>query len=175
MGTEPRVCHSLVLCESCLLIKSWFLGEDLIKVNDIFPKYQQHIWWNIFFAALILHFNDISSGETESGYTGYTYINLRQKFSLCYDQRTLLILQIRFTVFPKTGLILGLRPANERRCYFVTTSLTGWAQAYSISPVKNYAQRSRVVVSVFWLIGLSLSRLLKGNRDLRIIASVLVK
>ena len=22
----------------------------------------------------------------------------------------------------------GLRPANERRCYFVTTSLTGWAQ-----------------------------------------------
>ena len=26
------------------------------------------------------------------------------------------------------GMILGLRPANERRCYFVTTSLTGWAQ-----------------------------------------------
>ena len=28
-----------------------------------------------------------------------------------------------------TGPILGLRPANERRCYFVTTSLIGWAQA----------------------------------------------
>ena len=27
-----------------------------------------------------------------------------------------------------SGLILGLRPANERRCYFVTTSLIGWAQ-----------------------------------------------
>ena len=26
------------------------------------------------------------------------------------------------------GLILGLRPANERRCYKVTTSLIGWAQ-----------------------------------------------
>ena len=26
------------------------------------------------------------------------------------------------------GLILGLRPANERRRYFVTTSLIGWAQ-----------------------------------------------
>ena len=25
--------------------------------------------------------------------------------------------------------ILGLRPANERRRYFVTTSLIGWAQA----------------------------------------------
>ena len=28
---------------------------------------------------------------------------------------------------PTTGLILGLRPANERCCYFVTTSLNGWA------------------------------------------------
>ena len=27
------------------------------------------------------------------------------------------------------GLILGLRPANERRRYFVTTSLIGWTQA----------------------------------------------
>ena len=28
-----------------------------------------------------------------------------------------------------TGLILGLRLANERRRYFVTPSLIGWAQA----------------------------------------------
>ena len=28
-----------------------------------------------------------------------------------------------------TELILGLRPANERRCYLVTRSLIGWAQA----------------------------------------------
>ena len=28
-------------------------------------------------------------------------------------------------------LILGLYPANERRRYFVTTSLIGWAQAYN--------------------------------------------
>ena len=28
----------------------------------------------------------------------------------------------------ESGLILGLRPANERRCYLVTTSLIGWAQ-----------------------------------------------
>ena len=27
-----------------------------------------------------------------------------------------------------TGLILGLRRANERQCYFVTESLIGWAQ-----------------------------------------------
>ena len=29
---------------------------------------------------------------------------------------------------PKSGLILGLRPANETQCYFVTTALTGWVQ-----------------------------------------------
>ena len=28
-----------------------------------------------------------------------------------------------------SGLILGLHPANERRRYFVTTSLIGWTQA----------------------------------------------
>ena len=28
-----------------------------------------------------------------------------------------------------SGPILGLRPANERRRYFVTTSLIGWVQA----------------------------------------------
>ena len=27
-----------------------------------------------------------------------------------------------------SGLILGLCPANERQCYFVTTSLIGWAE-----------------------------------------------
>ena len=28
-----------------------------------------------------------------------------------------------------TGLNLGLRPANERQCYFITKYLIGWAQA----------------------------------------------
>ena len=32
-----------------------------------------------------------------------------------------------------TGLILGLHPANERRCYKVTPSLIGWPQTYSES------------------------------------------
>ena len=27
-----------------------------------------------------------------------------------------------------SGLVLGLRPANERQCYKVTLSLIGWAQ-----------------------------------------------
>ena len=28
-----------------------------------------------------------------------------------------------------SGLSLGLHPANERQCYFVTMSLIGWVQA----------------------------------------------
>ena len=28
-----------------------------------------------------------------------------------------------------TGMILGLRSANKKRCYFATTSLNGWMQA----------------------------------------------
>ena len=28
-----------------------------------------------------------------------------------------------------SGVILGLRPANDRRRYFVTTSRNGWVQA----------------------------------------------
>ena len=33
------------------------------------------------------------------------------------------------SAYATTRLILGLRLANERRRYFVTTSLIGWAQA----------------------------------------------
>ena len=33
------------------------------------------------------------------------------------------------TTLSITGLILGLRPANERRRYFVKASLIGWVQA----------------------------------------------
>ena len=33
----------------------------------------------------------------------------------------------RYHLLAVEGLIIGLRPANERRRYFVTTSLIGWA------------------------------------------------
>ena len=31
-----------------------------------------------------------------------------------------------------TGLILGLHPANERHCYFVTASLIGWVHLHEV-------------------------------------------
>ena len=41
------------------------------------------------------------------------------------DQVTMLLANER------TELILGLCPASERRCYFATTALIGWAQAWN--------------------------------------------
>ena len=42
--------------------------------------------------------------------------------------------------FHSTGLILGLCPANERRRYFVTTYLIGWAQALA-NPITSAVSR----------------------------------
>ena len=41
-----------------------------------------------------------------------------------------------------SGMTLGLRPANERRRYFVTTSLIGWAKALSDYKVCNMTTRN---------------------------------
>ena len=43
-----------------------------------------------------------------------------------YSWRETLLEDMRHTGEDIAGLILGLRPANERRCYFLTTSLIGW-------------------------------------------------
>ena len=45
------------------------------------------------------------------------------------------------------GLILGLRPANERQRYFVTMSLIGLAQAYNQPCGSNVVSGSRVKTS----------------------------
>ena len=57
-----------------------------------------------------------------------------------------------------TGLILGLRRANERRCYFVRTSFIGWAQTenhpclhYFVSPYFNFPKGSDLLQSTLVL------------------------
>ena len=44
---------------------------------------------------------------------------------------TALVVKSEIQVKKNTGLILGLRPANERRRYKVTPSLIGWAQNWN--------------------------------------------
>ena len=48
-------------------------------------------------------------------------ISAKKKLTACCQVHTMWYHSI-------TGLILGLCLANERRCYFVTMSLIGWAQ-----------------------------------------------
>ena len=58
-----------------------------------------------------------------------------------------------------SGLILGLRPANERRRYSVTTSLIGWAQAWNQSCVCSTEDGFRgSPVLVLWLCALVVSK-----------------
>ena len=56
------------------------------------------------------------------------YIELYVWFSSSFDVVNWYVTGPYQVVFVLPGLILGLRPANERRCYKVTPSLIGWAQ-----------------------------------------------
>ena len=51
------------------------------------------------------------------------------KSAVDYSKDTTLFFLVKISLYIYTELILGLRPANGRRCYFVATSLIGWAQA----------------------------------------------
>ena len=49
------------------------------------------------------------------------------------------------------GLVLGLRPANERRCYKVTPSLIGWAQTWNQPYAVRAARRDNFTDVSFFL------------------------
>ena len=58
-------------------------------------------------------------------------------------------------VFPSagktySGLILGLRPANERRRYFVTTSLIGWSQTKD-QPCQLFIRKKEYKMNIIWV------------------------
>ena len=59
------------------------------------------------------------------------------------------LIYIYWSSLQHSGLILGLHPANERRRYFVTTSLIGWCKP-RIIPEHLYLS-----VHVTWLVGSS--------------------
>ena len=50
---------------------------------------------------------------------------------------------LEFSIAYRSRLILGLLPANERRCYKVTKYFIGWAQTW-ISPVVRFFEASLV-------------------------------
>ena len=57
-----------------------------------------------------------------------SYYCLKYHF-FCYQNSGRKCINENMSMVTVLGLILGLRPANERLYYFVTTSLIGWTQA----------------------------------------------
>ena len=72
---------------------------------------------------LLLHaLTDVRYTAAEEGPRMATYSIFNRSYFYCLHVR------ITMNQMSYTGLILGLRSANESRRYFVTTSLIGWAQ-----------------------------------------------
>ena len=94
------------------------------------------IWFYIYFSLAWIVDTRVKQSETHTQTTSiqprqltfivtppYQYFTL----SVLYTVNSI-ILEIAIYIYC-TGLILGVRPANERRRYFVTTSLIGWVQS----------------------------------------------
>ena len=106
-------CHAMTLSNNTLKDQSWSLESNLLlwKINDISCHEITWLWYN-----------NISNGSYRT-----IIIHLTNAI-LNWDTLTCLIFpQAR----PTAGLILGSHPAYERRRYYVTTTLIGWAQAWN--------------------------------------------
>ena len=57
-----------------------------------------------------------------------------------------------------SGISLGMRPANERRCYIVTTSLFGWAHTWSLVMLIKHSSWDRYQNLCLWISGLRIWR-----------------
>ena len=64
-------------------------------------------------------------------YAVYRPASIRTSFNSQRCRWIIVPIDTLLSALASTGMILGLRPINERRYYFVTTSLVGWAQAYN--------------------------------------------
>ena len=74
--------------------------------------------WNAMHAFLVRFYVRLGTARWEFANNGRTLCKLNEAASTMRNAKDAI-----------PGLILGLRPANERCRYFVTTSLIGWAQA----------------------------------------------
>ena len=87
-------------------------------VRNCYPLYDHcHIYLCSFLWGL-WHHNQLSRAEISNYIPQYSVSLTLQVLKLKYTGQTMAI----------SGLILGLCPANERRCYKVMPSVIGWAQ-----------------------------------------------
>ena len=119
-------------------MKTWYILLHLcpnINAGSVSLWYMLgHVWITMFVMTSsnghIFHVTGTLCGE----FTGHRWIP-RTKASDAelwyFFYLRLILIQALLSNYDRltAKLILGLHPANERRCYFVTTSLIGWAQA----------------------------------------------
>ena len=79
-----------------------------------------------------------------------------QQWLYMYTQRISCIISVYTDAFnwDISRMILGLHPANERRRYFVTTSLIGWAQTQPCIWNFNCMYSADILETLFWIVTL---------------------
>ena len=102
-----------------------------VRMRFLYLSYRKYIFLGYFCCCLYMHLWLYLYGKPLVHALSHTYLenilDIRHTVLLyaLFSERPV----ISFKVHCNTKLILGLCPANERRCYFVETSLIGWAQA----------------------------------------------
>ena len=99
--------------------------------------WQNPKWWDII-ALRLRHISFNTKGHLHSSHQDQNS-NKQVKSS---NKRTWCITKCHIT-----GFILGLRPANERRSYFVTMSFIGWAQTWNQPCIRTLLKRSNLIAS----------------------------
>ena len=90
---------------------------------DIFVAQESKMW-----GAMFTSFNSENNLSTTGVCITHSFQQIYDKYSKLYRQDLMRCIHLAHTGIAFTGLILGLRPANQRRRYKVTPSLIGWAQ-----------------------------------------------
>ena len=127
-------------CSNYIFILHLTLGFNKLRKDNCKPRRKTFEFWHL--VRLILETLRFSKEVNGSGKSDLYVIQLHYCFTLyiLFTEMEMLLfwlnsslstsVVVEMTIFSTTcaGLILGLRPANERRRYKVTPSLIGWAQ-----------------------------------------------
>ena len=122
-----RMDFQLKYCNKMNIINSEYYALPRKAVTDIMPLQSDVTWTlNLLISQVTRMFVQVENKDIIKVMNCWSFVRVIQNkgpvmWKVCLCQYVLL--------FCNSGLILGLRPANERRRYFVTTSFIGWAQA----------------------------------------------
>ena len=135
--TLTKADHNLKVTQIFILI--FYIWYCMIYCLDLF-SHSLHTWllyiWKIYrwfksCAKLSIYTSDLSSNislSSDKSILTYTEESMNNEINQFFPVLFVPCIHAYISQEYITGLILGLRPANERWRYFVTTSLIGWVQ-----------------------------------------------